>query len=295
MNITNYIIAGIHIQMQHLHSISVTENFKPFLDEPSESKMIDEPLYVVNFSEVPSLPEIQGTFQVKEQEFSVVIDDEEKRFVRCFFDQTKKGQIYAMSWFSPERKEIQVDYLPCGKQFFKESGNSFFHIGWENVLIKEQRIILHAACIDTPLGGILFSGPSGIGKSTQADLWCKYTESKLLNGDRPILGKEDNRWYAYGSPYAGSSKCYVNDKCPIRAIVVLRKEGDCPIRRLKGIEAFKKIFSELIINSWDASFVTEASELARKLIMEIPVYEMVRVPNSSAIETLQNKIAEEGE
>ncbi|WP_370839368.1 hypothetical protein [Intestinibacter bartlettii] len=32
--------------------------------------------------------------------------------------------------------------------------------------------------------GILFSAPSGTGKSTQADLWEKYENAEIINGDR---------------------------------------------------------------------------------------------------------------
>ena len=49
---------------------------------------------------------------------------------------------------------------------------------------------------------ILFSAPSGTGKSTQADLWQKYVRGvEIINGDRAIIGIEDNGVKAYGLPF----------------------------------------------------------------------------------------------
>ena len=44
-------------------------------------------------------------------------------------------------------------------------------------------LVLHSAYIVTRTGeGILFSGPSGIGKSTQAALWERFAGARTING-----------------------------------------------------------------------------------------------------------------
>lgn len=88
---------------------------------------------------------------------------------------------------------------------FSETHNCFSHIGFEELLIGRDRLTLHASLVDSPYGGLLFSGVSGVGKSTQGDLWERFADASLINGDRPILRKTSDGWMASGSPYAGSS------------------------------------------------------------------------------------------
>lgn len=57
--------------------------------------------------------------------------------------------------------------------------------GLFDILADAGMLVLHSAYIVTRQGeGILFSGPSGIGKSTQAALWQRYGAAQTVNGDR---------------------------------------------------------------------------------------------------------------
>ena len=186
-----------------------------------------------------------------------------------------------------------MEYLEKGAPMIRDLHSAFFHIGFEGLMIRENRLILHAACVRTSFGGILFSGPSGIGKSTQAELWCKYRGAELINGDRPILTPDVAEWRAWGSPYAGSSKCYRNESCPIAAIVMLEQAETCAIRQLKPQEAFRSVWSGTAVQSWDSVFVERASDLVLDLIGKIPVYELKNTPDEAAVECLEAALRKE--
>ena len=160
-------------------------------------------------------------------------------------------------------------------------------------MIRKERLCFHAACVQTPLGGILFSGPSGIGKTTQAMLWEKYRGARQINGDRPILQKDADRWLAWGSPYAGSSDCHVNENCPISAIVILRRAQTCSVRRLPLPEAFRWIWMGSTVHSWDAQFVETASNLVMDIIDSIPVFELACTPDENAVYCLERELRKE--
>ena len=198
---------------------------------------------------------------------------------------------YGAAW--EEDSVIRVEYLPEAAAYVSEFGNSFAHLSIEELMIRFQRVCLHAACVQTPLGGLLFSGPSGIGKSTQADLWCRYRDSRQINGDRPILGRSGDGWLAWGSPYAGSSRVHVNESCPVRAILMLRQEKQCSLRRLGLAEAFRCIWSGLAVHSWDRSFVETASSLALELAAAVPVYEFGCTPDEAAVNFLERELGKE--
>ena len=151
----------------------------------------------------------------------------------------------------------------------------------------------YASLIESEYGGILFTGPSGIGKSTQADMWAKYEKVEILNGDRPILKKENENWKAYGSPYAGSSDYYVNKSTNVKAIIVLEQSKTCSIERLKNSRAFLKLYSGMIVNTWRPDFVERVVDLTKDLIEQIPVYLLKCTPDYEAVKMLKSVLERE--
>lgn len=213
--------------------------------------------------------------------------------VRFFYATPECTEPYACAVWDVDRKTIRVEYLPKESSRFSSLMNCFFYLGMEQILTRHDRIWPHAACVETSLGGILFSGPSGIGKSTQAELWCRYRNARQINGDRPILTKGESGWLAWGAPYAGSSRCYVNDCCRIGAIVMLHQAKRCSLRRLNAMEAFREVWKGLALYSWDRDFMEQASALTMDLIAEVPVYAFGCTPDEAAVDYLERELQKE--
>ena len=169
------------------------------------------------------------------------------------------------------------------------------HAGLEEILIRSGRSCIHAACIRTAGGkGILFSGPSGIGKSTQGSLWCRFRNAELINGDRPILEEKDGVWTAWGSPYAGSSRCHKNKSCPISAVILLKQAPACALRELPPGEAFRGIYSGVTAWTWDRFFAERAFDGALALSQDVPVLEFHCTPGPEAVEFLEEHLQKKG-
>lgn len=231
-----------------------------------------------------------GKYLYKDVDYKV-----DENFNRYYFDSLNDNQLYAITCVDIKMRQVVVEYLEEKEKFFKEWNQIFFHMGWEKLLALEDVIPFHAACIRTTYGGILFSGRSGIGKSTQADLWCKYEGSSLINGDRPLIGKNPDRggYLAYGSPYAGSSKCYKNESCKIHSIVFLQQSPVCSIRKLKPSEAFQKIYSQTTLYTWDREYMEHACSVIEKLLETITVYELSCTPDEEAVKLLKETLEHE--
>lgn len=258
----------------------------------SFEKETDKPDYTVIFQETGELPALSDVV-IHEDECYRVHPDGKGGYLRSFFDAPRDHTPYAVAEYDHENGRIQIDYLPKGTHCVSELHNSFFHLGFESVLIHRDRLCLHAACVDTPLGGLLFSGPSGIGKSTQAGLWQAYRDAKLINGDRPILSKEGNGYLAWGSPYAGSSKCHINEHCSVTAILLLRQSQVCSLQRLTLPEAFRAVWPGLTVQSWDKAFVEKAFDLTMELIAAVPVFRFDCTPDAFAVEYLERELRKE--
>lgn len=278
-------ISGITLEFQTQLPLVINEGFDAFLAE-------GEPDYVISCREAEDLGVIPKSYIYEGISYSVT-GNTEAGFRRWFRDVRNGNTCFGYAVYDWGRKRIRIRYLPAGRMHVQELKNCFLFMAWEALLMHEKRIMLHSACVQTPLGTLLFAGPSGAGKSTQADLWLRYGGGRLINGDRTVLHREPEGWIGYGSPYAGSSHCYVNEGHPVRAIVFVRQAESCAVRRLASAEAFKKIFSCMTVNSWDREFVSFAADTAMRLAEELPVCEFSCTPDEDAVDALREWLAGE--
>ena len=114
----------------------------------------------------------------------------------------------------------------------------------ERHMIKNDSLILHCAYMVYQGKAILFSAPSGTGKSTQAELWKQYRGSRIVNGDRALLRKIDGVWSACGWPVCGSSDICESEDTPLYTIVMLRQGETNHIERLSPIQAFTQLYAD---------------------------------------------------
>lgn len=277
-------VAGIKLLFEADRPLIENKEFLPFL---VDEIVPDLYVHITVSDELPVLPSIP----VYADQFCAVAKDSKDRIQKFFFDSV--GGPYTVATYDLDDRQVWIEYPVIRKNDELQLQNCFYFLGFEEYALGRNKLCLHASCVDTPLGGILFSGVSGIGKSTQAELWCRYRGARQINGDRPILSKEGQTWLAWGSPYAGSSKVYVNDSCPVSAIVLLKQAKACSLRRLSPSEAFRGVWAGLTIHSWDAAFVEKASALAVELIQTVPVYEFSCTPDETAVVYLEQILRKE--
>ena len=278
-------IAGVPIKIIHDQIFDVTDSFLPFVCKEDMNG------WEIFYRTVKILPKAHGTTLYVSEDYKVF--GEENGIVFHYIDRDTHAE-YAISRIDYLGRFVEIQYLPDSRKYFGQTNNCLFHSQWERIMIEEGRTLFHASCIATQYGGILFSGCSGVGKSTQSELWIQKEGAKLINGDRPILSKEDGRWYAYGSPYAGSSKCHINECVPVRCIVMLSQGKRNVLRRLSLGDAFRNVYKNLTVNTWDKVFVSKVLEFISDLIEEIPVYEYSCLPEFSAVEELKNELERSG-
>lgn len=141
----------------------------------------------------------------------------------------------------------------------------------DKIIYLQDCFVLHSSSILVKDKMILFSAPSGTGKSTQADLWKEYRNAKVINGDRNLIYNIEDNYYAQGWVLSGSSEYRRNVCAPIQCIVILEKNANNEIIQLKGMEAFNRVYREIISNQWDSSFVSKEFDFISNLIDNIPV------------------------
>lgn len=280
-------VAGVHILFESDCEIVQNEEFLPFISEESTADIFATIRMARN---IPKVPEKT----LYSDMFCAVAKNEAGYLQKFFFGSADTHDQCVVSTYDPDNRHILIEYpdLDAYKRLTLRS--CFYWLGFENYLIQRGKLCLHASLVDTHFGGILFSGVSGIGKSTQAELWCKHRVARQINGDRPILSKESDGWLAWGSPYAGSSRCYINESSPVSAIVLLKQSPVCTLRRLRPSEAFRRVWAGLTICSWDPAFVDTASLLTMDLVGAVAVYEFCCTPDEYAVNFLEAELRREG-
>lgn len=180
---------------------------------------------------------------------------------------------------------VQVRRSECGGKIGSKTILNV--LGAERLLLEKNGIILHSAFIKYEGKGILFTAPSGTGKSTQADLWMKLRGAEIINGDRAVMRVMNGQIYACGIPFAGSSSYCVNDEVPLETIVYLGQAPETTLSRLRMGEAFRKVWEGCTVSSWDPKAVDTAIQIVQEVVTSVPVYHLLCTADESAVQVLE--------
>lgn len=193
-----------------------------------------------------------------------------------------------------DEQHVHVSFNPYFNELF--SSDTIFHslLALERHLWKYDAFVLHCSYMDFEGKAYLFSGPSGIGKTTHTDLWCKQfpNTAKVLNGDKCLLIKEGTTYYAVGWPICGSSKICHNEKREVAAIILLQQAPTNYEISEKRIRHFKQILEQLAVNYWNASFVNKAMSFAEQLSGALPCCTYACNMEEDAVSTLYTILQE---
>ena len=149
---------------------------------------------------------------------------------------------------------------------------------------------LHAALVEKDGYGVVFLGPSGMGKSTQAKLWVEHQGADFIIGDRPGLRRIDGRWYGFGMPWDGKDGIRQQKQVPIRALISLEQAPENSIRRLTKQEAMIVLLNQVMMPMWDDAAMALLTPLMGRLATEIPFYHLKNLPNREATELTRETI-----
>lgn len=170
--------------------------------------------------------------------------------------------------------------------------DEFMAIG--DTLLFFDAVLLHASFVSwSGCGekkGIIFSAPSGGGKSTAASLWEKHEGAQVINGDRTIIRRVGGKFEGFGSTFAGSSNIYKNESAPASAIVILRQSPENRAVRLEPAAAFKFIYSQTALNRGYAGFIPGMMDIVEDIAKNVPVFMLECRAEKDAVETLKKEL-----
>ena len=144
-------------------------------------------------------------------------------------------------------------------------------------------LLLHGSLVELGGEGVVFTGYSGVGKTTQAQLWEKYLNATIINGDKLALRILKNGTFAYGLPWKGSSAYCRNQTVPVKGIVVLEQAKENSIRKLDSAACLEYFMPHIFLPHWDSQCVSLALDAFEKILSEIPVLLLCCRPDEDAV------------
>lgn len=177
-------------------------------------------------------------------------------------------------------------FLLEGNKEFNYFTNQIFYTH----AVQRRMIQIHSSMIDYQGKGLLFLGPSGIGKTTMAELWNKYRNALIINGDMNFVQETEECFLGWGTPWHGSSPYCENANVPVCALIVLKQAQENSIRRLEGFEKVQLVSNSIIYPTWLENGMELCLETLDHLLSSLPVYELSCRPDEDAVRLTEKTI-----
>lgn len=285
-SVTIYQIGSFCFELNCSPEINIPNHFQLFQID------MGKPEYSYKLSCEDTLPEFPSDTAVRRNDFAVV-KDERGLETRMLGVRGIPGYYACYRELSENSAEVTL----LRSRMAGLSIDPFFTslLALERRMLAKDSLILH--CAFWRLGGkaVLFSGPSGIGKSTQAELWRKYRQAEIINGDRALLWRIDKCWHACGWPVCGSSEICHNESAPIHSIVMLDQGKENQVKKLSPMQGFIQLYGQITVNQWNNEAKEKAVSLLEAIVTEIPVFHMRCDMTEDAVNCLETVLYARGE
>lgn len=152
--------------------------------------------------------------------------------------------------------------------------------------------LIHASCVSNNGEGVIFAGNSGVGKTTQAELWQKYLGAEIINGDKVFVREIDGDFYGCGLPWKGSSEYCLNEKTKLKGIVVLCQAKRNRITGLDEAKATEYFMPHVFMPHWDGTCLDNVFATMERMIKKVPVVFLECRPDEDAVKLTYNTLFE---
>ncbi|MCD7774776.1 MAG: hypothetical protein LUH40_04245 [Clostridiales bacterium] len=182
---------------------------------------------------------------------------------------------------------VLIRYHAGSAPLLENVRSCLLHMPMEEIFLEHDRFILHSSFVTSKFGGLLFTGNSGIGKSTQSSLWEKYRGSTIVNGDRTVISKEGSKMYAYGSFYTGSSHYCMQRKEPVGAVIFLEQSEDNIVTEAGEGEGFRHLLLQISSDCKNEKDENRLCDLIAYLEHTVPLLKLSCTPDERAVTALE--------
>ncbi len=151
-------------------------------------------------------------------------------------------------------------------------------------------LLFHASCVDIGGEGVVFAGFSGTGKTTQASLWAEHLGAQVINGDKTLVRISENKAFAYGLPWKGSSEYCLNRKTELKAIVIPIQASANKITKLDSLGVLGHLMPHVFFPHWDKQCLDLALAAFDTLQSQVSVWLLECRADDEAVKLTYNTV-----
>jgi len=157
-------------------------------------------------------------------------------------------------------------------------------IWFRNILLYHRGIIIHASSILWDKKCIFFSAPSETGKTTQANLWKKLMNARIINDDHSAIKLINSDVFAYGVPWSKTSETLFNDLAPLKAVIMLEQATVNSINQLTNSDTIHRLLPRCFLPYFSEDLMKIALGNIQDIINVVPVYLLKCRPDKEAVD-----------
>ncbi len=234
----------------------------------------------------PGFPRIRrnGTLLIRNDELVVMENDEDYILL---FPQAK--HIVEIN-LSLDGSKVMCYCLPPYDEAFHYDIFHALRLTYLYLAQKKGMVALHSASLLYKDKAWLFSGHSGMGKSTHTNLWKELYEINLLNGDLNLLAIANGQPVVHGIPWCGTSEICTTETYCLGGIILLNQ---APTDRIEELTEDKKqllVSQRLISPAWTVELFERNIEIVADMVSKIMVCKLHCTKEPSAAKVMKEYI-----
>lgn len=158
-------------------------------------------------------------------------------------------------------------------------------------IIDQGGFFLHCSCLKYKGDAIIFTAPSGTGKSTHTSLWRRHfgDEVVMINDDKPLVREKDNGFTVYGTPWNGKHSIGTNTSAPIKAVVFLSQAPENSAEPISPVEALTLLLQQTVLPS-DKTQMSKLLDMLGRLVETVPAFRLGCTVSDEAVMTIYREI-----
>ena len=155
---------------------------------------------------------------------------------------------------------------------------------FNSILLRFNGSYIHSSALMFDGKVYLFSGKSGVGKSTHTRKWCRLypDRAKVINDDKPSFRIIDGRCYVYGTPFAGGTDVHINTSGELGAIIFMEQSKDNCLKTLNTSLAIRELL-EQTPKKINEKMGDRMLSLYSEILSKYPIYKLYCTDSDDAV------------
>ena len=284
-------LAPVQLKISGIKPIRLIPDFSFYYQQPLTDPEITFDCYYCITQQISlddSVPVFSGeSFEnaVIPYKWQVLQKREQKQLYITFFNHPEFIAVSAL--INLEGKSINIELIP--RTNAKELViDPLFHPLGSLLMVYlahfTNGMLIHASGVEDHNNGYLFTGVSGIGKSTMSRLW-EAKGAQIINDDRLWLHQVSGRWHLFNTPMMHYAQKPM--MVPLTKAFLLRQSKTNELILDRGYQSALKLMANCIQHHYNKEMTAAHLDRILQLTSQVPVYNLGFKPDTEVVELIR--------